>query len=232
MHPAQLMYRLQEIDGKISTVQQRLVEIAARLGESEEVIGAQSEVEIVDEQLRIWNRSLREREMEVKQVASKIASSKDRLYGGKVRNPKELKSLDEELESLDRRRSNVEEGVLEAMMQIEELEESLVAKQSRLQELSSAWKGSQNELLTEQSELASGLAQLREKRRERVVAVGENMGLYEDLHRRRAGRPVALLRDGMCKACGMSLPTGEVQRITYTQDLCACPNCGRFLWAS
>jgi predicted nucleic acid-binding Zn-ribbon protein len=232
MHPAQVMYRLQEIDDKTAAAEQRLAEVKAQLGESEAVVQARSEVETTEKELRSWSTVLRDQELEVQRVNGRIESSKERLYGGKVRNPKELKSLEEELQSFQRWRSTVEDKVLEAMLRTEELQEDLSAKQATLDALNSDWQESQRGLLQELTELTERLSLLSGKRQERAAAVGDNITIYDDLYRRRAGRAVALLRDGMCRACGMSLPTGEVQRITYTQELCRCPNCGRILWAA
>ena len=231
MHPAQQLYRLQEIDMSLAAVGRRLGEIAANLGETEELQIARQAVHFTEAELQRWQVLLRQRELEVKGLNSKIKARKDRLYAGRVRNPKELKNLQEELHSLRRRLVAMEDALLEAMLQVEQFEEVYATRQDRLARVSEAWQAAQEALLAEQTELQARRRQLLTQRQEQATTAGANLRLYEDLRRRKAGRPVALLGNGACQACGMALPTGEAQRVKYGQDVCLCSSCGRVLWA-
>ncbi|MHB8621625.1 MAG: zinc ribbon domain-containing protein, partial [Chloroflexota bacterium] len=58
----------------------------------------------------------------------------------------------------------------------------------------------------------------------------ENVGLYEQLKPRKANRPVAMVEGALCRACGVSLPSNEVQRARTANPPLQCDNCGRLLW--
>jgi predicted nucleic acid-binding Zn-ribbon protein len=178
-----------------------------------------------------WRTILRDRELEVKGLASKIKASEDRIYGGVVRNPKELKGLQDELKSLRRRRLAKEDLVLEAMVELDQLGEGLTAQQAATADLEAEWRTSQEALLSERAKLQERRTDLQALREKQASAPGLDINLYESLRRRRGGRPVAMLKDGVCSACGMALPTGEVQLAKYSQELCHCSSCGRVLWA-
>ena len=232
MHPAQLLYQLQLTDLDLASLDRRLEEIAALLGEPEELLEARQTVLSTQADTQQWRTVLRDRELEVKGLAAKIKASEDRVYGGVVRNPKELKGLQDELKSLRRRRVTREDTVLEAMMELEQLGEDLVAQEAIVATLEAEWQTAQAALLSEQASLQSQHSDLQALRQRQVSSPGLDFNLYEDLHSRRAGRPVALLKDGVCQACGMALPTGEVQQAKYSQSVCRCSSCGRVLWVA
>jgi predicted nucleic acid-binding Zn-ribbon protein len=225
------MYRLQETDLSLAAMARRLEEIADLLIEPEELQAARKTVVSTEEQAQRWRTILRDRELEVKGLAAKIKASEDRVYGGLVRNPKELKGLQDELKSLRRRRVTKEDSVLEAMVELEQLGEDLSAQQTVSADLDAEWQSEQAALLTERSDLESRRSALLVVREKQAAAPGLDIALYENLRRRRAGRPVALLEDGVCRACGMSLPTGEVQQAKYSREICRCSSCGRVLWS-
>jgi len=231
MHPAQQLYQLQLTDLNIAVVDQRLEEIVALLGEPEELLAARQAVLSTEEEMQGWRAVLRDRELEVKGLASKIESSEERVYGGLVRNPKELKGLQDELQSLRRRRATKEDLVLEAMMELEQLGEDLAEQQATSAGMQADWQTAQGALLFEQASMHAQRSELQAVRQKQASAPGLDIDLYQNLHRRRAGRPVALLKDGVCQACGMALPTGEVQRAKYSADVSRCSSCGRILWA-
>ena len=231
MHPAQLLYQLQLTDLELAAVNRRLEEISALLGESEELLAARQAVHSTEEEMQRGRAVVRDRELEVRALASKIKAREDRVYGGLVRNPKELKGLQDELQSLRRRRAAMEDSVLESMMELEQLGEDLAAQQAASAAIQANWQTAQDALLAEQASLQPRRGELLAVRQKQVSAPGLDLDLYKNLRRRRAGRPVAVLQDGVCQACGMALPTGEVQRARYSQGLSRCSSCGRVLWA-
>lgn len=231
MHPAQQLYRLQETDLSLAAVQRRLAEIAATLGETEELQAARRAVHSTEAEIQRWRITLRDRELEVKSLNSKIKGSEDRLYSGRVRNPKELKNLQDELQSLRRRRETVEEAVLEAMLEADRLESTRSAQEETLARIRAEWQAAQEALQAEQAKLQTHLSQLQARRQQQTAAAGAHLQLYEDLRRRKGGRPVALLKNGVCRTCGMALPTSKAQRVRHSEELCFCSSCGRVLWA-
>lgn len=231
MHIAQLLYQLQETDLSLATVRRRLAEIEAALGETEELRAAQQAVRSTETQLQRWRVTLRDRDLEIKSLNGKIKADEKLLYSGRVRNPKELKSLEDELHSLRRRLESMEDSLLEAMLTVERLENEHAAQEEALTRIRAEWQAAQDALLAEQADLRERLSRLQALRRQQAAAAGDYLRIYDDLLRRKGGRAVALLKDGVCQACGITLPTGEVQRARYGQELCFCSSCGRVLWA-
>ncbi|MBC8449985.1 MAG: hypothetical protein H8D78_19805 [Chloroflexi bacterium] len=231
MHPARQLYQLQETDLSLAAVAQRLVEIAAVLGETEELQAARQAVQSTEAELQRWQVTRRDRELEVSSLSGKIKGSEDRLYSGRVRNPKELKGLEDELDSLRRRREGVEEAQLEAMLEVERLQSVRTAQMETLDTIGAEWQAAQEVLRAEQADLKRQQGQLQARRQRQAAAAGDDLQVYKNLRPRRGGRPVAILKGGVCQTCGMALPTGEAQRARHNPELCFCSSCGRVLWA-
>ncbi len=225
------LYQLQLVDSDWDEKAQRLQLVEERLGESQEVIRAREAVVEIEASLEIEGRELRALELDIASVNDKLKANQDRLYGGRVRNPKELSSLQEEAAALRRRRSQLEDGQLELMIAIEEDEAELAERQARLRQIETTWRDGQASLRAEKTELErqlAGLAEERDELRARVRAA--DLALYDDLRQRQAGTAVVLLRRGICQACGVDLPTSLATTVERGVGMHYCPVCNRLLY--
>ncbi len=230
MSRTQRLYELQRVDLEIEGASRRLKEIAASLIESDELKRARKMV--ADAQARLAKRRARmqDLDLEVSSLSHKIETDEQRLYSGRVTNPKELASLQDEVASLQRWREKKEEELLEMMVATEEGEAALADAQAILTQVSETWRAEQGSLADEQTQLQARLGELAEQRESRVAAIGpEDVSIYERLRRRKAGRAVALVKDGLCQGCRMSPPTSQVQHARSGNELVFCNNCGRIL---
>lgn len=229
MGAAQPLYALQTTDIAIESQRRRLAEVEASLGESEALIQARAALRSAQEAVRKIQARLRELELETKGLNEKIAQVNQRLYSGTVRDPKELKAMDDNLHQWQRLFSSLEDQSLEAMLRLDEERAALASKEQALAEIETAWQQSQAALQKEKAELLASLAQLENKRRQQVSAIPPaHLTTYEHL-RQRLGHAVALLQGSACSGCGMTLPTGLVQKVRMSQELTFCPNCQRIL---
>ncbi len=210
----------------------RLLEVENSLGETEEVRQARHALEEREKELSEWRKKLRAFELEAKSLAEKISSTEERLYSGRVRNPKELTNLEEEVKYLKRKKSKLEDEMLEAMVEIEEGEADMVRLGEESKRIERSWRQDQARLSSEKDELKDRLSQLEEEQAALRQTIGaDDLALYDELCHRKGGRGVALLRGGVCQGCGVALPTGKAQQIAQGQVLSACGSCGRILCA-
>ncbi len=230
MSRTQHLYGLQQVDLEIESASRRLKEIAASLVESNELKRARKMV--VEAQARLAKRRARMKDLdlEVSSLSHKIETDEQRLYSGRVTNPKELASLQDEVASLRRWRDKKEDDLLEVMVAAEEGEAALADAQAILTQVSETWRAEQGDLAEEQARLQARLQELVEQRKSLVAAIGpEDMAIYERLRQRKAGRAVALVKDGICQGCRMNPPTSQVQHARSGTELVFCNNCGRIL---
>ena len=102
------LYHLQQLDTEGNTGRRRLVEIGAALKDDRELREARRSLETAEQRTRKWTIKQRDLELEIQSLSDKRARSEKRLYGGQVKNPKELTDLQAEVASLQRRRQRLE----------------------------------------------------------------------------------------------------------------------------
>jgi hypothetical protein len=232
MNRSHLLYRLQTIDLEIDDSKHRLEEVEAGLGESEGLRQAQHALQKVEDELNRWRTTLRDLELEAKSLTTKITSVEKRLYSGRLSNPKELANLQNEVSYLKRRRGDLEDKQLEAMVEVEEYEAEVDSKKTILAQVKAEWTETQGQLTEERSELEERLAHLKKERAEVQETIGaEDLTLYEQLRSRKGGRAVALLKGEVCQACRVTLPTSQVQQARSGDSLSLCSSCQRILYA-
>ena len=133
------LYRLQLVDSESYEKSGRLEEVRASLGETDDVIRSREAVVEAEEGLKQLRSQLRALELDVATVEAKLRQNQDRLYGGKVRSPKELSNLQEEAAALGRRQSELEDDQLELMIAVEDDEAELVERQARQRQIEANW---------------------------------------------------------------------------------------------
>lgn len=225
---ARLLYELQQVDLAIEAKQRDLNEVEAQLGESEELRAARARLESVQQRLAQIERTQREQELELQSLADKLKAEENRLYSGRVKNPKELAGLQKEVRYLTRRRDELEEQLLETMVAREELQTQVNQAMHRLQDLEAEWKDQQASLVDAQRRLQEELLRLHEQREALRKRLGQDaLDTYNYL-RRTKGIAVAPLEGGLCGGCRVALPTVDLQR-AQGGALAHCSNCGRIL---
>ncbi len=225
------LYQLQLVDSEHQDKAGQLAMVNAGLGESDDVMRAQQAVAETEAGLSDLRAQMRALELEIAGVNAKLKENQDRLYGGRVRNPKELSNLQEEAAALRRRRSELEDRQLELMISIEESEAELAERQARSGQIEASWRAEQARLQAEKEDLELRLAELEEKRDGMRARIGPgDLALYDGMLTRLGGTAVVRLKKGICQACGVDVPTSMARAVERGEDVHECPICGRLLF--
>ncbi|MEA3345808.1 MAG: C4-type zinc ribbon domain-containing protein [Chloroflexota bacterium] len=230
MASVRTLYRLQTVDQALASARERLREIEERLAGNEKLQALQRSVDSLESQVSRSRAQVRDLELEIQSLSEKMSDVHERLYGGQVTNPRELESLQDEMEYLGRRQRRLEDDLLEAMILLDEQAVELRDHQERLNQAAAEWQEEQTSLRDERAELEAQERQLKTQRsvlQEELQP--EELSMYEDLRRRENGVAVVLLQDGACGGCGVRLPTSTVQQVRQAEDMQFCPSCGRIL---
>jgi predicted nucleic acid-binding Zn-ribbon protein len=225
------LYQLQLVDSEQDQKSQRLAEVEDGLGESGDLVRAREAVAETKDELGDLRKRMRLLEADIAAVNAKLKTNQDRLYGGRVRNPKELSNLQGEAAALHRRVSELEDAELELMIAVEEDEAELAERQARERQIEATWREEQAALCSEKEQLESGLAELagqRARLRGRIAAA--DLALYDDLRDRLGGVAVALLKRETCQVCGVNVPTGVALAVERGEGQHYCPTCGRLMY--
>ena len=223
------LLELQTVDGDLAVRNERLDEIAKRIGD--------------DSALRALARRLKQEEAEVEEglsrqrdldaavadLTEKVNAAEAKLYGGVVVNPRELRGLQADVEMIKRQRWNQEETLLEVMVGLDLSTGNRDASAQQLEQMKRTWKAEQKSLAEEQERLRGETAALVERRGALVARVPPaETALYEQVRKSRP-QPVALMHNNTCGACRVGLPARTAQEVRSAPSPTRCPNCGRIL---
>jgi len=223
------LYELQQIDLEIQTKQETLDEISGQLGESEALLAAKTELIAEEEHLAKIDKQQRDVEWEIEDLRGSIAQESDKLYGGKVKNPKELLSLEQEVRIFKTKLRQKEDNLLDLMTEVEAAQEKTKSDTERMRKLGVEWQQEQEGLAQRQTEVRSQLADLSQKRQALTSSIiPQALELYERI-RPRKGQGVVKVEQGMCQGCRLTLPMSELQR-ARAGTLVQCSSCGRILY--
>ncbi len=207
--------------------------VEEQLGESEELIASRQAVEDGRDALEAVNKQQRDVEWQVDDLRSRVAEVEGKLYGGSVRNPKELAGMQEEADILKGQLRRREDGLLDVMVRVEEKQSALQEAEESLAAVEDRWRQEQKELASRKERLEGEMAGLQERRRQQSDQVGARvLALYDILRERRQGMAVAKVERGMCGGCRISLPMTVLQKARSGFDVVQCVSCERILYVS
>ncbi|MDZ7726844.1 MAG: hypothetical protein U5Q44_00875 [Dehalococcoidia bacterium] len=221
---------LQETDDRIAAMQASLASLQQRLSGNDALDHARREVQHFDERLAQVDRTQRKLEAEIADLNSHIEPEEKRLFSGEVRNPKELMSIQQEVDHFKRQRSRLEDQLIEAMSRRENIEPRREAAARKVADLESKWEHDQADLRREMRKVEEDITSEQERRNDQARAVPpRTLHLYEDLHRRKGGAAIARLQGSACTSCRLALPDAVRKQTMAREDITQCPNCERIL---
>ena len=167
-------------------------------------------------------------ESDVALVDARRARDAERLNS--TSNVKEAQGLESELNSLARRKSDLEDAELELMERLEEADAGVAAQEALIAETNAEGASLSAEA---KRVVAEASAVLDAATRDRAAVAGsipaELLDYYDRVAARSAG--AALLRRGTCEGCRMVLAGTDLQavRLAAEDAVLTCPECGCIL---
>lgn len=174
---------------------------------------------------------LRRSESDVEQVAARITKDQQFIDSGQA-SAKDLQNLLGELQSLNRRKQELEEVELEIMVRIDDAE-----SRRKHHEIERACFAAEVERLTRERDLALGeidtkRSEISRDRDAKAATISkELLELYLKIKDSNGGVGAARLKDGQCEGCHLGINAVELTRIKSLPDdeLVRCEECRRIL---
>lgn len=226
------LYRLQTIDSQLDARRARLEAVRVALSQSAAVEQARGQLTLAESALKQARRDLQDAELAVQSQSAKISDVEARLYGGGVRNPKELQDLQRDAESLKRLRQSLEDRQLDAMGALETAEAAHALAHAALLAAVAEAEHSNAELAKEKRTLEHEIQRLEVEREAAEASLSpEDLRTYGDLRARKRGVAVSRLDDSVCSSCGVAPSSSRIQDARQGNQLIRCGNCERILFA-
>ena len=226
------LYRLQQIDSQIDRAKNRIDEIELALSSNPALKIAQEHVKTSEQSYKNAQKVLQKAEESAQDQRIKINQSESMLYSGKVRNPKELQDLQNEVAALKRYLNVLEDRQLEAMLELDDVENNFNQASQQLSVTLATTTEQQAGLRGELTQIMKTSERLDLERKVAISVINpDELELYEQLRLSRRGVAIAKISSQACEACGALLPPALVQAAHSPTKLVRCTSCGRILYA-
>ena len=226
------LYQLQKVDLRLDHLNQRLEKIALLLNNNPRLVEAQNQVNLTLSIIHGKEDELAKLEQTAAAKKIKIDQSEAALYNGKIINPKELKDLQAEINSLKRAVGTVEDEQLTLMSQLEEIHLTLLQDQKSYNSVLTESESDNQQLFGEKSELDKEKEKLITERQAASGQIqAEVMNIYEKLRMSKNHIAVSAIEDQSCATCGSEITASDIQKARSSTSLSFCPSCGRIIYA-
>ena len=165
-------------------------------------------------------------------VTSRIDKENLRLYDGSVTAHKELQTIQDELVTLNRRRAEIEDHVLEAMEHGEPLDTSLADLDDKLISVEQRREQATESLEASQITIRAEIESEQSQRSEAIAEVeAELVSIYEQSRADCGGVGICGLIEKTCQGCHLTLPSVEYDRVRKEPEgtIVRCGECNRIL---
>jgi uncharacterized protein len=230
MNLVSALWHLQALDQEIDEKTKRAKQVEAALSNDPALAATRAAFESEQKQLATFRAALHDRELEASSLDEKIKGIEERLYGGRVSNPKELDGMEKDRQMHRRQRGALDEVRLGLMDSVEQSQKHLDEQSLALKQAESTRAAKLDLLTSERASLESRLNELNtEREMARTALAADALRTYDHLQRTKVGRAVAQIKRDACGACGVATPTGLVQRVHEGNEIVFCSGCGRIL---
>ena len=226
---------VQELDTTADVLRHRrdhLPERADLAARQDELAALESASAPLREQRHEIARAQQALEDQIALLAEKVDSVNVQMYGGSVSNAKELQALQSELDSLARRRAQLEDQVLEQLVLAEPVDAELDAVATKREALDTGAVDVTARLVEAETAIDAELDGLEAQRSALVEGVDPALlERYEKLRARMKGVAVARFEGGRCHGCHLQLPAAEAEQVRREAraGVATCPECDRIL---
>jgi hypothetical protein len=229
--PILLLARLNRADLAVDAIKARLAELAEALREPTALRATRRTLAEVETELGRARAAQEAREGVQQETAGRLARAQQRLYGGQVRNPRELEDAERDVQQLRHQLAAAEDRLLEALVAVEDATARQAELRAQLSRSTVDWEARQVVLRAEQSQLLARLpGEQARQAAARQAAPAALLPLYDSLRSRKSGRAVAEIDGEECSACLVAVSPGKLAVAREGDELVYCGNCGRLIW--
>jgi predicted nucleic acid-binding Zn-ribbon protein len=226
------LYDLQQIDLDIASAKHDLEALDDGSVFRRQLAAAEKQLATASDELRKSETELKDSELNLKSIETKRQDFQNKLYSGKVSNPKELQSIEKEIEMLGKSRGQLDERILE-LYDIVETQQAAAAKIGKIVEQGKQRLALQtSQFNAKTNELNAAIVQLTEKRQKALGAVTDQTLLqrYESIRKRHKDTGLAKVENGKCGGCHISLTPFTLRLLKENKEYQTCESCGRILF--
>lgn len=228
---ASQLFRLEQLDSETGRQEAALADVRRRLQHNPEAEAAEAQLATARDRAQVAAAEQRRLEADLADLQARIARDNTRMYSGQIVDPRELASLERELQHHTGQRNTLEEQVLALMESGEALQDQVRELGERVEGFRQRHDGDRTALQQEGRRLLESLAVIRTDRAAVVAELDPPIVNTYERVRKTHGHAVSQVVNGVCQLCRVALPPKDVQH-ARAGALVICSNCGRILYSS
>jgi uncharacterized protein len=226
---AKKLFDLQALDLEIKTAEAALSDMEQRLQDDSKIKSIKQEYSTITGELTTIERSKKDLEWNIDELQKNINQINTKLYGGTVKNPKELMGFEQEAKVLKVQLKEKEDTLLDLMTKEDTLLKQKKSARDRLDVFEDEWQKEQVAILADKKIVEEQLADLNNRRQQNVSTIDdESIKIYEKISSKK-GYAVVRVEQGKCQGCRLSISMSEMQR-ARSGTIVQCSSCGMILY--
>ncbi len=225
-----ILVDLQRLDGEIYQLRRRVeakpAESAALKAEHQQAAQALQAIEAQHKALDLKRNQM---EMDLGEKENQIRKLQGQLF--QLKTNKEYTTMQREIEGLKADKSVLEEEVLKAMDQVEQMKGQLHLEREALKSKEAVLNAAVVRIEEETRTLQGSIQQLQSQREALVPRVDRQvLKRYDRILEHHEGLALVPVRKQACGGCNMVLPHQKINEIQMVEQLITCESCARILY--
>ncbi|MCP4744955.1 MAG: hypothetical protein GY874_02280 [Desulfobacteraceae bacterium] len=225
-----IMAALQKTENAMSRIDADLSGVEAEineLGKKADVFGETAGQKKTE--LNGTKKLYRDSEAEVKEIDDRVIKNEGKLRS--VKTNKEYQSLLKEIDDLKAKRSQIEDGMLQALEIIETMEAEVASLSAGFAQIKSEIEEQQANIRKREQSQQQVFEQFKQERDSIWTKFDPKLQkLFEKVKRQGKGIAMAAISDGVCQVCRMNIPPQMVNDLLKMDSLRHCPYCQRIIY--
>jgi hypothetical protein len=224
------LWALQQVDSRLAAARVARASLDDGGGLRAEVEGARAAAADSAVRLHEAQAAIKDHELQLASTEAKQRKIEGDLYGGRISNPKELSSMQEELLMLARTRDHLEDQILALFDRVETLKEDASAADAARAAMERRLTAHVATYEAERARLDAEIEALTAERAARAALVEARLlRRYEGIAAQEGGIGIVAILNGLCGGCHNAVPTGFVTRVRDGQVV-ICERCRRIFY--
>ncbi len=225
-----ILVDLQRLDGEIYQLRRRVeakpAETAALKADHQKAV---QEIQAVEAQYKALDLKRNQMEMDLGEKENQIRKLQGQLF--QLKTNKEYTTMQREIEGLKADKSVLEEEVLKAMDQVEQIKGQLQMEREALKSKEATLHAAVARIEEETRNIQASIQQLQSQRESLVPKVDRQvLSRYERILEHHEGLALVPVRKQACGGCNMVLPHQKINEIQMAEQLIICESCARILY--
>jgi predicted nucleic acid-binding Zn-ribbon protein len=224
------LYEIQKVDTRIHELERERdgLDSGAQLRAQVEAMRVQ--VQAAREELRRREGELRDAELQMKTREAKKKDFEDKMYSGRVRNPKEIDDMQREVQMLSGQIDKLEDKALGLMEEVEQRRVALTESESGLKQQEAVLAEIEARYSSECGRIAGEISGLESQRTALTSGIAPDLlRRYDDLRAKRGNVAIVKVTSEVCPGCRIALSVDTLRQLKRGARV-FCDSCGRMLY--